>query len=384
MDKELVWIVAGEASGDLYGAELARALRERNPQVVLRGMGGDAMRRAGVDTFVDSSELGVVGIVEVLKSLLFFMKLLKRMASQAREERPDVVVLIDYPGFNLRLAEKLHEAGIKVAYFISPQVWAWKKGRIPKIARCVDAMMCIFPFEPQVYAGTGLNVEFVGHPLLELLEPYLAQEAHRDDHLVALLPGSRSSEMKAHLKVFMETATLLHQAHPELRFAMPLPREKTKALVLGMLETMEVPKDTLDALDISVGNSREVMRKATAGLAASGTVTVEAAILGLPLVVTYRVNWLTYQIAKRVVKLPSITIANLVTGKMVFKECLQYDATAEIMAPAIENILPGGKGRQDVLDGIKECVELLGGKERASARAAEIIDGLARRGVRPR
>ena len=368
-----IWIIAGEASGDLYGAELAKALKQLEPDLQISGMGGIKMREAGVEIFVDSTELGVVGIIEVAKSVGFFLKLLKQMAEKAEKERPHLVVLIDYPGFNLRLAEKLHKLGIKVVYYISPQVWAWKKGRIPKIARDVTRMLCIFPFEPQVYAGTGLKADFVGHPLLEILRPYRDKTVERDDNLVLLLPGSRGGELKRHIPPFLETAAKLLKTHPTLRFAMPLPREKTKNIALSIIKAISIPEELEKRLEISVGNTRERMTEATAGLAASGTVTVEAAILGLPLVVAYKTNWLTYQIAKRLVKLPSITIANLVTNRTVYEECIQYDVTAAKMGAALEKILPGGKRREEVLAGIRECVGKLGSEMQVSQKVAEEV-----------
>ena len=377
---EKIWIVAGEASGDLYGAELAKELMLARPGIDVAGMGGAAMKAAGVRIMVDSTELGIVGIVEVLKKLPFFMGLLGKVTEMARAERPDAVVLIDYPGFNIRLAERLYEAGLRVVYYISPQVWAWKKGRIPKIARNVDRMLCIFPFEPKVYGGTGLDAEFVGHPLLEILKPYRERkDVERDGKLVLLLPGSRSSELNALVKTMVNTATLLLQRDSSLKFAMPLPRERTKELALSIMNGMDAPKATLEAIDVSVGNTRELMTKASCGIAASGTVTVEAAILGLPLVVTYKVNWLSYQLAKRLVKLPYITIANLVTGDCVYEELLQYDAVPEKLAPALERILPGGERRKKVLAGISECVRLLGGESPVSRMVSEKVLEVAER-----
>ena len=332
------------------------------------------MKEAGVEIIVDSTELGIVGIAEVFKKIPFFLGLLKRLSKKAKEERPDAVVLIDYPGFNLRFAERLHDSGIRVVYYISPQVWAWKKGRIPKIARNVDRMLCIFPFEPKVYDGTGLDVEFVGHPLLEILKPYREKTGkERDDKLVLLLPGSRSTELKALVGALVDTATLLLEKDPSLHFAMPLPRERTKTVAQSLIDGMDVPKKTLDAIEISVGNTRELMTRASCGIAASGTVTVEAAILGLPLVVTYKVNWLSYQIAKRLVKLPYITIANLVTGRGVYEELLQYDAVPQKLADALARILPGGERRGDVVSGIEECVRLLGGESPVSRKVSEKV-----------
>ena len=368
-----VWIVSGEASGDMYGAALARELVSRRPGLRLRGMGGHAMKEAGVDIFVDSTELGIVGIVEVLKSIFFFIRLMKDIVRRAEEERPDAVVLIDYPGFNLRLAERLHEIGIPVIYYISPQVWAWKKGRIKTIVKCVRRLLCIFPFEPAVYEGTGLDVRFIGHPLLEILDQLRHAETERDENLVLLLPGSRTNELKSLLVAFAETAALIRERHPQMRFAIPLPREKTKALAEELLKGSGLDEKLLQSMEISVGNTRQLMKKAVAGIAASGTVTVEAVMLGLPLVVSYKVNWFSYQLAKALVKLPSITIANLVTGRTVYEERLQYDAVPEKLASALEAILPGGSRRMQCLQDMAECVEMLGEDTKASGRAAEAI-----------
>ncbi|MBO4511193.1 MAG: hypothetical protein J5746_00350, partial [Victivallales bacterium] len=250
---------------------------------------------------------------------------------------------------------------------------AWKNGRIPKIARDVTRMLCIFPFEPKVYAGTGLRAEFVGHPLLEILRPYREKKVDRDENLVLLLPGSRGGELKRHIPPFLDTAVQLLKKRPALHFAMTLPREKTKDMAVSIINTLGLPDELKKRLDISVGNTRERMTEATAGLAASGTVTVEAAILGLPLVVAYKTNWLTYQITKRLVKLPSITIANLVTEHIVYQECIQYDVTAAKMGPALEAILPGGRRREEVLVGIRECVGKLGSEVQVSRKVAEEV-----------
>ena len=357
----------------MYGAALARELWVRRPELKIRGMGGVAMRKAGVDIMVDSTELGVVGIIEVLKSIFFFMRLLKDMARRATEERPDAVILIDYPGFNLRLAQRLHKVGIPVIYYISPQVWAWKKGRIKTIAKCVRRMLCIFPFEPAVYEGTGLDVKFIGHPLLDILAPLRKDDAPRDEKKVLLLPGSRSNELKALLKPFVQTALLLMEKQPGLRFAIPLPREKTRRLAEQIIEDCNLNEEQRKCFQLSVGDTRKQMKSAVAGIAASGTVTVEAAMLGLPLVVSYKVSWFTYQLAKALVKLPSITIANLVTGQTVYEERLQYDAVPDKLAAALEDILPGGSRRQLCLDGIEKCVKMLGEDTKASAKAAEAV-----------
>lgn len=370
-DSPCVWIIAGEASGDNYGANLAQALRQRRPDLRLRGMGSEQMRAAGVELFVDSSELGVVGLIEVLKSIRFFIRLLRDVSARAIAEQPAAVVLIDYPGFNLRLAERLHRAGIPVVYYISPQVWAWKKGRIPRIARDVDKMLCIFPFEPAVYAGTGLDASFVGHPLLEILAPLRRDPPPRDPNLVLLLPGSRSSELKALFPDFLRTAAQLQQARPELHFMVPLPRQSCLEQAKSLAAATPLPVAL--SLEYSVGETRQWLSRAAAGLAASGTVTVEAAILGLPLVVAYRLNAVTWHIVKHMVKLPFVTIANLVTKRCVYEEYLQDDAVPEKLAPALLTILPGGSRHDEVVAGIRECTLLLGGDNAISLRVADAV-----------
>jgi len=364
-----IWIMAGEESGDGYGARVATELLRLRPDLRVTGMGGAQMRNAGVELMVDSAELGVVGFVEVLKSLSFFVRLLNRMAATARRERPDAVLLIDYPGFNLRLAERLHADGIPVVYYISPQVWAWKKNRIPKIARDVTRLLCIFPFEPAVYEGSGLDVRFVSHPLLEILAPLRQAPATRDQNLILLLPGSRTSEIQRHLPIFLDTAHALHRQHPEWHFVMPLPRESCASLARDIIKTR--PVDSAPEVTITVGDTRQWMRRAAAGLAASGTVTVEATILELPLVVAYKFGWLTSKLARRLIKLPFASITNLVTNRSVFVECLLDDATPAKLTPAVVDIMPGGRRRQEVFDGIRECVSRLGSTTQASAAVAQ-------------
>ena len=371
-ENKSIWIIAGESSGDDYGARLAEALRAQEPGVRLKGMGGGQMRQAGVETVIDASELGIVGIFEVLRHLPLFIRLFRDLVEQIRRDDPAVVVLIDYPGFNLRLAQRLRRLNIPVVYYISPQVWAWKKGRIPKIAASVTRMLCIFPFEPAVYAGTGLRAEFVGHPLLQILAPWRESGQERDQNLVLLLPGSRSGELQRLLPPLLETASILHRQRPELHFEIPLPRASSLEMARQIMAAQKNLAG-LPEIAFSVGRTRERMSVAIAGVAASGTVTVEAAILGLPLVVVYKVNWLTWQVARRLVKLPYITIANLVTKSCVYKELLQKDAEATKISEALLEILPGGQRHASVLEGIEKTVAMLGGDADVSASVAQHV-----------
>ena len=364
-----IWIIAGETSGDIYGARIARELKQLNPEVEISGMGGPAMMEEGLDLMVDSTELGVMGIVEVLKKYPTFKKIFKNLVAEAAEQRPDAVVLIDYPGFNLRYAAKLKELGIPVAYYISPQVWAWHKGRIPKIAKIVDKMMVIFPFEVDTYKETDLDVEFVGHPLAELLSETPRLE-EREENTILLLPGSRFSEIDRLLKPMVQTANELHKKYPDMRFVIPTPRPAIAQKIEDVLPSLT--KNT-DIFKIDNGKTTDWMARATAAIAASGTVTVQAALLGLPLVSVYRLNPLTYMMATRLVKIPFFTMPNVLTGKVVYEEFVQKQVCPETLVPALEAILPGGSRKEEVEDGMEEVVEKLGGRSGCLKRAAEAI-----------
>lgn len=372
METPLVWIIAGESSGDAYGAALAQALHRRSPALRLRGMGMEKMREAGVDLFADSSELGIIGIVEALRHLPLFMRLMRRMVELARQERPQTVVLIDYPGFNLRLAQRLHRLGIRIVWYVSPQVWAWKRGRIWQLARYCDRMLCIFPFEPPCYAPTTLRAEFVGHPLLGMLEPWRQRGIARADNRILLLPGSRRMELERLMPSFLQAACILHRRHPGLRFEFALPRPAILDYAKSLLRAAALPADA-PVFEWSVGCTRERLCGCTAALAASGTVTVEAALLGAPVVVGYKLNPLSWLIGRMLVKLPSITIANLVCGKCVFEEYLQSACTPDNLAAGIERLLIGGERREECLRGIAEFREKLGSAGEVSDNVASAV-----------
>ncbi len=367
-----IWIIAGETSGDGYGASLAKELRAQSPSVVLRGMGGVKMREAGVETFVDSTELGIIGIWEAIKHIFFFMRLLKEVAKRASEERPDTVVLIDYPGFNLQLAKRLHKLGIRVVWYVSPQVWAWRTGRIWKLAKYCERMLCIFPFEPECYAPTTLKAEFVGHPLFGILKPYRELPIQRQDDLVLLLPGSRRQELQRLMPAFLDAARRLHQDHPQLRFEFALPRPAILDYAKELVSQNPLPVD-MPEFTWSCGSTRERMRAGSCAIAASGTVTVEAAMLGLPVVVAYKINGFSWWIGKKLVKINTITIANLVCKRTVFEEDLQDDCTGEKLAESLEKILPTGTRRQEVLAGMDEFTKQLGAAGDVSQNVARIV-----------
>jgi lipid-A-disaccharide synthase len=382
-----LWIIAGEESGDAYGAHLARELLRQRPGLVLRGMGGRAMAGAGVEILVDSSELGVVGFVEVFWHLRTILRALAALVRRAAQERPAAVVLIDYPGFNLRLARRLHALGIPVVYYVSPQVWAWKRGRRFQMAAWCRRLLCIFPFEPPHFADTGLEVCFVGHPLLEILAAERDVDAVRDADLVLLLPGSRRGEVERLLPRMLQTAAELRRRRPQLRFVMPLPRPAVAEVARRCLR--ESGLELAAEITVEVGRTRHWMQVASAGLATSGTVTMEAAILGLPVVSIYRVSWLTYGLGRLLVHgIRFFTIVNLVADREVFEEFLQGDVTVGRLVPALEAILPGGVRREAVLQGMSAAVAALGPAGPVSAEAArrvlEVVDGSGAAGEVPR
>ncbi len=367
--RELVWIMAGETSGDGYGASLAQALKRRRPELVIEGMGGGKMREAGMETFVDSTELGIIGFWECLKHVFFFLNLLKRVARRAAQERPKAVVLIDYPGFHLMLAKRLHALGIPVVWYVSPQVWAWRTGRVWKLAKYCSRMLCIFPFEPKYYAPTSLKAEFVGHPLFGILAPYRkVPRPVRNENLVLLLPGSRRQELQRLLPAFLQAAALLHKQNPALEFRIPLPRQA----ILEFAQQLAAQCPDAPPITWSVGDTRQLMTEAAGAIAASGTVTVEAAMLGLPVVVAYRISPVSWWLASHLIQIDTITIANLVCEKKVFQEILQKDCTPGNLAAALERILPGGARRQETLDDMAEFTRRLG------AAGEDVSDNVAK------
>jgi lipid-A-disaccharide synthase len=333
-------IVAGEASGDLYGATLAAEIRALSPEVRLFGMGGDRMREAGVETLVDANVMAVMGIVEVLGQLPVILKGFSILKRRLLSDPPDLLILIDYPDFNLRLARVAKAVGIKVLYFISPQIWAWRSGRVHGIGRVVDMMAVLFPFEVPFYQKAGVPVTFVGHPLLDMVRPTLGpKEAAASLGLdpgrrtVGLFPGSRKSVIKKLLPVILEAAALLKTRMPDLQFVLPL----ASSLRLGDIE----PEIARAGLSVSVisGRNHDVMSACDAAISVSGTVIMELALVGVPSVLIYKVSPLTYQIGKRVINVPHIGICNIVAGKRLIKELIQHEAEPAAIADEIDLIL---------------------------------------------
>lgn len=368
-----LFFVAGEASGDARGAELMRALRERDPALEFHGLGGPQMQAlAGSGAHLENwtERAGVLGIIDVLRNYRFFKQQFNKTLGEITALQPDAVVLIDYPGFNLRLAAALKKRprAPRVIYYISPQVWAWNRGRIPKMARILDLMICIFPFEKPLYESSGLRTVFAGHPMLDSLARSDGDGgATRDEQLVGLFPGSREREVRKIFPVMLAAAALMKRARPELRFEVAAASE-------AMREKMTALAATHPAVRVEIGlkNSHALMRRAAAGMVASGTATLEAAYFRLPFALIYRAAWLTFFIGRRLVKVPWLGMPNILAGREVAREFLQEAARPDAIAAEVLRLLSSAEAREAHLAGLDAAIATLGGRG-AAARAADAI-----------
>ena len=373
-----IWVISGEESGDIYGSRLINELKDKLPgdKLKVSAMGGARIAETGAKMMVDATELGVVGLLEILGMIFTFIRIFRQLVKRAAKEKPDAVILIDYPGFNLRFAAKLYKLGIPVIWYITPQVWAWKKGRIAKLAKYCTKMMVIFPFETEVYAGTGLDTEFVGHPLVDVIKERCNPEIKRDPNRFLLLPGSRKNEINRLFVPMLETVCKLHKQHPELKFTVSAPRKKVHDGLMKIYEKFckTHNNDNIPDIDITYGDTGRWMQEAGTGLAASGTVTVECAIAGLPLTVVYKLNPITFLIAKMLITLDFFTMVNIIAGKLIFEEFLQGDVNATTLSESLEKILPQGERREEIETGIRKMTESLAtGSGNASQQAAECV-----------
>ena len=372
MHSRTLYFVAGEVSGDTHGAALLRALRARQPGLEFHGRGGPRMQAVAGTGLEDwTEEAAVVGLWEVLKKYGYFRRQFDRTLAEIERLAPAAVVLIDYPGFNLRLAaalRKRYRRPLKLIYYISPQVWAWHRGRIPRMAKLLDLMLCIFPFEPPLYEPAGLRSVFVGHPLIDSLaaEPPQVREAE----LVGLFSGSRQREVRKIFPVMLEAARRMARERPGLRFATAAPSGR----IAGILEELRAAAGwTAELLPISVGDSRRLMARAAVGMVASGTATVEAASLGMPLVIVYKVAPLTYWVGRAVVRVPFLGMINLLAEREIAREFLQGAARpAEIAAATGRLLEEGSPARTRQQADLRMVVERLGGGG-AAERAADAI-----------
>ena len=357
-----IYIIAGELSGDIHGAELMRAVGIEDPEVKFTGYGGGNMKSAGGDGITDwLDKSAVMGVIEVLKQYKFFKQSLESMAADIIENQPEALVLIDYPKFNLMLAERLRKANVKtkIVYYISPKVWAWNKKRVPKMARLLDKMICIFPFEVEIYEKAGLEVEYVGNPLVDELG-LRGLDSERDANLIGLFPGSREREVSKLLPVMVEAAVKLDKKHAErsLRFVIPSASEKLTQTITQILESFDL--DRKDMITVTQGESQQLMRKAYCGVVASGTATLEAAWLGLPYCLIYKLAPLTFLIAQLVVKIEFIGLVNILAGRGIVEELIQDEASAENIGSALDKMLRDNSHRNVLLENMISTADTLG------------------------
>jgi lipid-A-disaccharide synthase len=362
-----LYLVAGEASGDARGAELIRSLRALRPGIEFLGFGGPQMAAlAQVHDWIGRA--GVIGIIDVVKNYAYFRQQFALALAEIRREQPDAVALIDYPGFNLRLAAALKKAAsnAKVIDYISPQVWAWNPGRIPKMARILDLMICIFPFEQPLYEQSGLKAVFAGHPMLDSLAGAKI-DGPREGNLLGLFPGSREREVKKIYPVMLETARLILRTHPGLRIEAAAASGELRDRMLSIGRAFpDVP------CAVAIASSHALMQRATAGMVASGTATLEAAYFGLPFVLLYKAAWLTFAIGRRLVKVNWLGMPNILANREIVREFLQDAAIPANIAAEVSRLLDDPAARTALQADLRAVIAKLG-EPGASHRAAEAI-----------
>ncbi len=368
-------IVAGEASGDLLGAAIIRAVKERWPEAEFHGIAGPKMIAEGARSLYPMEKLSVRGNVEVLGSLREILAIRRGLARQLVEDRPDVFIGVDAPDFNLGLEAKLHSAGIRTVHYVSPSIWAWRGGRIHAIKRAVDHMLVVFPFEEAIYREAGVPVTFVGHPLADAM-PLAPDRGDARAQLrlggnavaVALLPGSRVSELELHADLMIGTARELHSRRPELCFFVPLATRETRDYFeerLYALQARELP------ITVLFGHARLALHAAEVALVASGTATLEAALARCPMVITYRLSPLTYWLVKRRARVPFAGLPNILAGDFIVPELLQDDATPANLAQAVGNWLDNKAAREKLRERFAALHESL-----AKGHDARVVEAL--------
>jgi lipid-A-disaccharide synthase len=367
-----IMIVAGEASGDMHGANLVREMLNLDPALNFYGIGGNRLREEGVELLANASDMAVVGLTEVVSKLGSILKIMGMMKRSLDERRPDLVILIDYPDFNIPLAKAARKRGIKVFYYISPQVWAWRKSRIGQIKKTVSKMAVILPFEVETYRQKGFEVNYVGHPLLDMVKLNYSKQASRkkfglseDKITIGILPGSRTSEVRILMPELLRAAQILKREMPALQFVLPLADTLEETSVTEIISGFNVK------VKVVPGHTYDVISCADLALVASGTATLETALLGVPMIIVYKISLLSYFIGRLFVHVKNIGLVNIIAGKTIVPELIQGDASGKRIAAESLSILKNGERRQKM---IKELEAIRGrlGEPGAARRAAQI------------
>jgi lipid-A-disaccharide synthase len=371
--KRKIMIVAGEASGDMHGAGLVKEMQRLNPKLEFFGIGGSALRQAGVRIRVDNAQMAVVGISEALLKLRMLLNALGVAKKDLRGMHPDLLIVIDFPDFNLHVATMARKMGVPVLYYISPQIWAWRTGRVKKIKKVVDHMVVIFPFEVDFYKRWHVPVTFVGHPLLDSMSSRMAGEKKQNlggsGRLIGLLPGSRNEEVMRLLPTMVQVADVVSEHIPDIRFAIPVASSVDRSLVES------ITRNGAARILVLSDRLRDVLEEATLLITASGTVTLEAAIAGTPMIIVYKVSGLSYWLGKCLIHVKHIGLANLVAGKSIVPELIQHQVSAEKIARKALNLLSDDSALAEMRRELG-CVTQLLGVPGASKRAAEVAMSL--------
>jgi lipid-A-disaccharide synthase len=369
-----ILVSAGEASGEMYGAQLIEALRHRSPSLTSFGAGGERMRATGCEIVVDAKDLAVVGITEIVSHLPRILGLYRKLVRAAEERHPALAVVIDSPAFNWRLARQMHKRGIPVVYYVCPQFWAWRQGRVKLLRKYIEKALVIFPFEEKFYRDRGVDATFVGHPLADLPIPSISREDYAASHLldsakrwITLMPGSRRKEVRMNLPLILEAVDRLG---PDHEFLLPVARTLEQSFLQELIASRKIHL---------VPEALPALRHSRAAVVASGTATVEAALMETPFVMVYRVSPITYALGKPRVKVPHYAMVNLVAGQRIVPELVQNNFTAENILAELGKIVPEGVEREMMIRGLKSVRERLrkpDGEDHPADRAAAIVLGM--------
>ena len=369
-----IFISAGEASGDLYASSLVEVLKARHPETEFFGCAGPRMQAAGVRAVVDQRSLAVVGILEVIPHIPRILGEMNKLVRVCAAEPPDVAILTDSPSFHLPLARKLHKQGVPIVYLVAPQAWAWKTGRVKTMRATLQRLLCIFPFEEDFFRSHGVPAEYIGHPLSRLAKPKLTRAElcsklgiPEVSRIVALLPGSRQGEVARHLPIVLDAAKRLQDRHP-VTFVLALPAG------FGLENTRFWKPVRAASIQVIEGHTWDALAQAELALAASGTVTIEAAMLGTPMVTFYRVNALSWYLQRWRVRTPFLTMVNLVANRLVVPELIQEEMTAEQITSEASTLLSDVVARQTMCAGLSEVKQMLGSERDPMEGAADWVE----------
>ncbi len=369
-DPQCVMIIAGEASGDLHGARLVESMEARNPHLYFCGIGGPAMAKAGVRILVDAQELSVVGFTEVFERAGTLINGIMYAREVLRQVKPDLLILIDFPDFNMLVAKTARKLGLKVLYYISPQIWAWRQGRVKTIKKLVNHVAVILPFEKEFYDAHGVPATYVGHPLLDHPGAETGKEltTKRNQNQIGIMPGSRNREVDCLLPVMLEAAAIMLEKLPDLNFVLPLAPTVDPDLVSSLIEQAPIP----DAkIEVKEGKAREVMEQSQLVVAASGTATLEAGLALAPTIIVYKMSPTSYRIAKAVAKVKYVGLVNLIGKKEIMPELIQHEANPENIAARSLEILLNPRRVAEIHRDLKEVKKQVGGPG-ASDKTAQI------------